>query len=178
MPLLIDNAIFGAFKHELPPKSIISFYSLGMSMNIRLKYRKIKMFNCLGPKNYCISYEDIDGGIKTIVKTRGFYLKNKDSRKLITDETYHDFILGLLKEAKEKEKHIPQFNINVEKKTNKLFSRFNLKTFSNGVYTKRILCKGDDYLVYSLPFGYDENLLIEAKNLIGHIKMPTFNTSY
>ena len=71
---------------------------------------------------------------------------------------------------------IPQFGINIDKKSKKLYSNVNIKTFSNLVYNKRALYKKgnkNEYLIYSLPFGFNQDLLCQAKNICKHIRLPS-----
>ena len=155
IPLSICDATFGEFKFELPEYSIRNFYSLG-------------------PKNYSITYLDRDNTQKNAIKTRGFFWKKNAEKDRIDESCYQEFLTALLEENEEKKRLIPQFNINIEKKTAKLFSNLNLKTFSNNVYNKRVLYKKgvrNEYLVYSLPYGYDKRILEEAKKLSSHIKL-------
>ena len=135
----------------------------------------IKNFYSLGPKNYSITYTDRDNNLKNIVKTRGFFWKKNSKKDKINEECYGEFVTALLEHNEEKKKIVPQFSISIEKKTNKLFSKLNSKTFSNNVYNKRVLYKKGnekEYLIYSLPYGYDENVLNEAKRICENIKLP------
>ena len=110
---------------------------------------------------------------KNTIKTRGFFWKKNAAKDKINEKCYAEFVSALLENNEEKKKLVPQFNISIEKKTNKLFSNLNLKTFSNNVYNKRVLYeKGKkDYLIYSLPYGYDESVLNEAKKICKNIKL-------
>ena len=153
LPIPISN-VFGDFKHEIPRKSIKNFYALG-------------------PKNYSITYLDKDGQCKTDIKTRGFYWKNNADQDKVDESCYEEFLKALLENNEEKRRLIPQFNIKIDKKTSKLFSTLNMKSYNNLSYTKRVLYqKGSaNYMSYSVPFGFTSSILEEAQEICKNMKL-------
>ena len=156
LPLWMSDVEIGAFKYELGHDSIKTFYSLG-------------------PKNYSITYADKDNSLKTDIKTRGFYWKNNAKEDKVDSSCYEEFLKALLEENEEKKLLIPQFNIKIDKKNTKLFTNLYYKSFNNNVYSKRVLYKKgkkDECLVYSLPYGFTQQMLDEAKYICKNIKLP------
>ena len=136
LPLQINNAIFGCYKHEVT--------------------ENIEVFYSLGPKNYCLKTTN-----EIQIKCRGFFLKSSRGKAAITENVYKEFIEALVNEDKAIREVIPQFKISFDKKAGKLYSHMQLKAFCSHVFNKRILLKpkDDKIITFSLPFGYDEDLL-------------------
>ena len=149
LPLLQDPSLFGAYKNEI----------LGT----------IEQYISLGPKNYTIRSKH-DGMTSVLIKLRGFYLSSQSSEDYgspeITENTYKQFLMALLKEDKKMCQLVPQFQIKFHKKNSSLYSKYNLKRFANYSFNKRILIKDENnYFIYSLPFGFTEEVYQKCKEI-------------
>ena len=114
---------------------------------------------------------DVESESKVEIKCRGFQLAGKNVRKEINRETYEKFVTSLVKEDEKASKLVPQFQISLNKKTRTLFSKMQLKAFCNANFDKRIILKKDNYCVYTLPIGYDEELLKQVQEISKPLKL-------
>ena len=138
LPLPFGNA-YGEFKHEVTGN--------------------IKYFYSLGPKNYSMLIENPDGSNYHITKARGFFLKNDLAAKEVNLQTFKHFIEQLLEQEQKVVRHVPQFRIRCEKSSRQLFSELSVKKFANDTYNKRVFFTGDQYTMFTMPYGYTQNML-------------------
>ena len=138
IPVPIGNA-YGEWKHEVNGE-ILAFHSLG-------------------PKNYCLVVREEDGSLTTSTKARGFFLKDKISSAEVNARSLAALVHSFVVEGEARCKVVPQFNIRIEGKTKQLYSELGLKMFRNNVYNKRVAFTGNMHSVFTLPFGYSDEML-------------------
>jgi hypothetical protein len=134
VPLLISHSI-GHFK-SVYEGSILSFF-------------------CLGPKNYCISFETANNKIKTVSKIKGislssFYVKNE-----INGAMFEYFLSKSLLEEVEK-KELAQLKFQKPNKSKQSIPKLQLLKYSNNLTKRRIIMKKCKYLT-TFPYG-NENV--------------------
>ena len=134
VPLLVSHSI-GHFK-SVYDGNILSFF-------------------CLGPKNYCISYETTDNKIKTVTKIKGislssFYMKNE-----INGAMFEYFLSKNLSEEVEK-KELAQLKYNKRDKSKHSIPKLQLVKYSNRLTNQRIIMKKCKYFT-TFPYG-NENI--------------------
>jgi G:T-mismatch repair DNA endonuclease (very short patch repair protein) len=134
IPLLISDS-FGQFK-QVYDGNITSFF-------------------CLGPKNYCISYETENNKIKTVTKMKGFSLSSFYVKNEMNSATFDYFITKSLSEEIEK-KDIAQIKFNKRDKTKNSVPKLQLLKCSNNLTSRRIVMKKCKYLT-TFPYG-NENV--------------------
>ena len=106
-------------------------------------------FVALGPKNY--SYTTADG--ETVVKCRGFTLNNMAALKNISPRSMRQMLLDHLAGEK-KTLPVKSFNIRVNRRQQKVFSRIYDKLYCNDIFDKRVLLPSEsDEYVETIPFG-------------------------
>ena len=138
LPLPFGNA-YGQFKHEVNGK--------------------IRYFYSLGPKNYCMLIQRSDGSTYHITKARGFFLRNDLAANEVNMQTFQHFIDQLLQHEQKAVRHVPQFRIRTEKHTRQVFSELSVKKFANDTYNKRVFFTGDNSTMFTMPYGYTQNML-------------------
>lgn len=149
IPVPFGNC-YGEFKHEV--------------------VGNIKEFHSLGPKNYCIVAETEDKSKEFhIVKARGFYIKDEWSSREINHTSFVNLLDDYLLKETTTRKLVPQFNIRIEKKNLQLFSALSVKVFRNDVYNKRCSFRGKETSLFTMPFGYTEDMLLR-RNIVKIVK--------
>ena len=92
--------------------------------------------------------------LRHVTKVRGFSLKSKMAKEVLTSEKFEEFVTQLLDQKSER-CHIPHFNILREKSSRQLYSSINTKLFRNDVFNQRVAFKN---YAYTLPYGYTKKL--------------------
>ena len=124
--------VTGHFKAMYPsPLEIISFFALGT-------------------RNYCLSYKDIQGSIKNVIKVKGLCLKSNNISDSLSNETYKDYLESHFKNQY-KNIYIPQLRKTVNKQTKVPETKIQHYNFSNDLFVKRFVLKDTSYVTY--PFG-------------------------
>ena len=92
-------------------------------------------------------------------------MTSSNSKKELTLETYQTFISCLEKGDASQKKFVPQYQIAINAKTRQLYSKYQLKAFSNSNFDKRIIIADSSKktCMYTLPYGYNETLLHQLK---------------
>jgi len=134
IPLLISDS-FGQFKHVYDGK--------------------IKSFFCLGPKNYCISFESSNNKIKTITKIKGISLSSYYLKNEMNEVIFDYFITKNLSDEIEK-KELAQLKFTKRDKSKNSIPKLQLLKCSNNVTSRRIIIKKCKYLT-TFPYG-NENI--------------------
>ena len=112
-----------------------------------------------------------NGNIENEIKCRGFFLGGVKTNELLTVEVYEEFIQALEKDDLTKRKLIPQHQILLDPKTRKMFSKNQLKAFTNATFEKRIAVTREGHCTMTLPYGYNEQLLLEVKEIMKPLKL-------
>ena len=112
-----------------------------------------------------------NGKFENEIKCRGFYLGNLKTDQLLTVHVYEEFIHALENDDLTKRKLIPQHQILLHPKTKKMFSKYQLKAFTNSTFEKRIIVTKEGHCTMTLPYGYNENLLLEVEKIMKPLKL-------
>jgi hypothetical protein len=132
-PLIYSHA-FGDFKTVLGDESQIeSFYSLG-------------------PRNYSVTYKDLNGTEQHLLKVKGLSTKSSNNCDTISSDLYQNFIEKTFKSEVDKI-YIPQMRKKVEKQTKKFHEILTYFNFGNEIHAKRFIVKKKvNYVTF--PYGY------------------------
>jgi hypothetical protein len=132
-PLIYSHS-FGHFKTVLGDESIIeSFYSFG-------------------PRNYSITYKDLNGTYQHLLKVKGLSTQSSHNCDIITPDLYKEFIDSSF-EAEVQNIYLPQLRKVVDKQTKKFHEILTYFNFGNDIHAKRfIVNKDSQYVKYQ--FGY------------------------
>ena len=130
---LPEGSSYREWKNELPKNSkIIDYYALG-------------------PKSYSYRYQ-VNDEVFSSIKCKGFCLKRKQ-------DLDHNDINAMVKRRKRGEmskKTIPQFRLNINKKSRKMNNTYFFKSLSSDILKKRSLQENSNV---TMPFGFTQKLL-------------------
>lgn len=109
--------------------------------------KDIEAFVSLGCKNYALRTKDG----RSMVKTRGFSLKNEEAKKILNYESMRDLLESLDREEK-RVVETKAFRMKLDRKTQTVTNTVSTKKYRNDVFDKRHLLKGT-LTMETLPFG-------------------------
>lgn len=132
LPFDVSNAL-GDFKAVLGPEAIL------------------KKFFCLGPRNYCILYEE-NAELKYMTKIKGLSVNSHNVKKTVSPETYQKFISAHFEDRVINE-YIPQCRAKVDLQTKSFKHVMVAQKFSNELHLKRFILKKMTSKV-TFPYGY------------------------
>ena len=111
-----------------------------------------------------------DGRLESEIKCRGFFLGGLRARSELNVETYQAFVKALEEGDMTKRKLVPQSQILLNPKTGKMYSKFQLKAFTNDIYDKRVIVTKKDHCIMTLPYGYKQELLSQVEKSMKKLK--------
>jgi DNA polymerase elongation subunit (family B) len=106
----------------------------------------------LGPRNYSISYLDVTGCEKHVIKVKGLTTTSINTSDMLTGELYQEFLDKRFNEEF-KSIYLPQMRKKLDKQHKMFHDILTHFEFGNEIHAKRYVLQGDNsYITY--PYGY------------------------
>ena len=134
LPLVIGEN-FGEYKHELGPEADIVAYAAS------------------GPKAYMYIYKNKHGEFEKECKVKGMSLRGKIAKETLSTDSLESGVESFAR-GESKKIYVPQFGIDINKKTKQLSSNIRERVFQNDVFTKRIALRHPDDIYATVPIGF------------------------
>lgn len=113
---------------------------------------QIKKFFSLGPRNYCVLYEN-GGALNYVTKIKGLSIASANLEKFITPATYETYLSDYFK-AQVTQTYIPQMRKTINPQTKSFKYVMLSQKFDNELHLKRFILKHEStHKTY--PYGYN-----------------------
>lgn len=94
-----------------------------------------------------------------MIKCKGVNFRSAHNETRVTRDTLLSFINGML-DDKRQEIFVPQWNMQIDKRTRDIYTQLSGKVCTNMNMTKRVILRGYSPRVYdTLPYGYTRAML-------------------